>query len=62
MGLLNVDGYFDGLLAFCDRAVAEGFVHAAHREMIHVDEDPCVLLDAMARHVPPDVGKWWRRA
>jgi uncharacterized protein (TIGR00730 family) len=62
VGLLNVEGYFDGLLAFCDRAVAEGFVHAAHREMIHVSEDPAALLDAMASHVPPDAGKWWRRA
>lgn len=61
VGLLNTDGYFDGLLAFCDRAVAEGFVHPAHREMIRVSHDPEVLLEALERHVPPDAGKWWTR-
>lgn len=62
VGLLNVDGYFDGLLAFCDRAVKDGFLHPAHRDMIHVGEDPELLLDAMDRHVPADAGKWWTRA
>jgi len=61
VGLLNVDGYFDGLLAFCDRAVEDGFIHPAHRAMIHVGTDPESLLDAMADHVPPETGKWWTR-
>lgn len=61
VALLNVEGYFDPLLAFCDRAAAEGFLHPAHRRMILSGEDPAALLDAMARHVPPDAGKWWQR-
>lgn len=61
VGLLNVGGYFDGLLSFCDRAVADGFVHAAHRAMIHVSEDPGELMGKMDGHEAPEAGKWWVR-
>ncbi|HEY3444313.1 MAG TPA: TIGR00730 family Rossman fold protein [Paludibaculum sp.] len=50
IGLLNTAGYFDGLLSFCDRAVDDGFVHAAHRAMIHTGTDPDALLEQMALH------------
>lgn len=61
VALLNVDGYFDSLLSFCDRAAADGFLHPAHRQMILSGDDPAFLLDAMTRHVPPHAGKWWQR-
>ncbi|MBI5086941.1 MAG: TIGR00730 family Rossman fold protein [Acidobacteria bacterium] len=61
VGLLDVAGYFDGLLAFCRRAVEDGFIHPAHVDMIHVSDDPGALLDSMDGHVPPDAGKWWKR-
>ena len=61
IGLLNVSGYFDGLLAFCDRAVADGFIHPAHRGMIHVGTDPAALLTRMLDYRAPEAGKWWVR-
>lgn len=61
IGLLNVSGYFDGLLSFCDRAVEDGFIHPLHRTMLHTHSDPDALLDLMAAYQPPDVGKWWTR-
>jgi uncharacterized protein (TIGR00730 family) len=61
VGLLNVAGFFDGLLAFTERAVADGFLHPAHRDMIYVDDDPARLLDRMATFTPPEAGKWWTR-
>jgi uncharacterized protein (TIGR00730 family) len=54
IGLLNTAGYFDGLLAFCDRAVQDGFVHAAHRAMIHTGVDAAELLSRMSS--PPEKG------
>ncbi len=59
VGLLNVNGFFDHLLAFCDRAAADSFIHPAHREMIFVDSDPAALLDAMAEHRAPADYKVW---
>jgi uncharacterized protein (TIGR00730 family) len=58
VALLNVDGYFDGLLAFVDHAVAEGFVRPGHRALLLVAETPEGLLDALAAWAPPDVPRW----
>ena len=47
IGLLNVDGYFDGLLAFVETPRPPGFVSAAHRELLTVRDDVPALLDAL---------------
>jgi len=52
-GLVNVDGYFDGLLAQFDRAVAEGLLRAPHRGLVVAAPDPDGLLDAMVAWAPP---------
>jgi uncharacterized protein (TIGR00730 family) len=57
-GVLNVRGYYDGLAAFLDHAVTEGFLRAQHRAVLTVAEDPADLLDALAAYEPPRVGKW----
>ena len=61
-GLLNVRGYFDGLLAFVDHSIDQGFVRREHRPMICVSDSPGGLLDAMAAYRPPAVQKWIERA
>lgn len=61
-GLLNIADYFTPLVAFLDRAVAEGFVHAAHRHMLVVESDPGRLLDRFAAYAAPHVSKWLDRA
>ena len=33
-GLLNVNGYYDDLVAYLDRAVASGFVKPEHRALL----------------------------
>jgi uncharacterized protein (TIGR00730 family) len=57
-GLLNVAGYFDPLLEFLDRAVAEKFVRDVHRKMVIVESDPAVLLSRFEAYEPPRVVKW----
>lgn len=57
-GLLNVAGYFDGLLSFIDRAVEERFVRDAHRAMLIVEEEPLRLLERFTSYEPPRVKKW----
>jgi uncharacterized protein (TIGR00730 family) len=61
-GLLNIGGYFDGLLTFLDHAVGERFVREAHRAMVMVDTDPQALLDRLSAYTAPDVPKWLDRA
>ena len=57
-GLLNVAGYFDGLLEFLDRAVTEKFVRDVHRAMVVVESDPADLLARFEAYEPPRVVKW----
>lgn len=53
MGMLNVAGYYDGLLAFVRQAVEQGFVTPDHEQMLIVDDAPARLLERLARAVPP---------
>ncbi len=57
-GLLNVGGYYDGLLTYFDHAVAELFVKSSHREMLLVDTDAGRLLAKFREYVAPRAGKW----
>lgn len=57
VGFLNVNGYYDSLLAFVDHACAEGFMPAACRERLISDRSVAglfeKLLAAKAAPVPP---------
>jgi uncharacterized protein (TIGR00730 family) len=44
VGLLNVDGYYDHLVAFLDRAMSDGFLREQH---LVVDDDVDRLLDGL---------------
>jgi uncharacterized protein (TIGR00730 family) len=57
-GLLNVAGYFDGLLAFVDHAVREGFLRQAHADALLVADSPAALLAAFDEYRPASVAKW----
>ena len=57
-GLLNVAGYYDGLVAFLDHAAGEQFVRADQRQMLVVEADPALLLDRFASYAPPTLPKW----
>jgi uncharacterized protein (TIGR00730 family) len=60
VGLLNVAGYYDGLLALVEHAARERFVRDAHRDALLSDDDPARLLDRLASQRPPAVEKWIR--
>ena len=56
-GILNCFGFFDGLLAFLDHQVTQGFVTPKNRALVLKDHDPASLIDLMKPHlnrgVPP---------
>lgn len=57
-GLLNVDGFYDPLMALFDRAVDEGFVTAVNRAIVIADHDPGALLDRLASHAAIPEARW----
>lgn len=58
IGLLNVKGYFDHLIAFLDHSVSEGFLRQENRDILQVADDLPTLLKKMAAYEAPDVEKW----
>lgn len=42
--LLNVNGFYDRMLAMFDHAVGEGFVPSRHRDMVLVESDPITMV------------------
>ena len=56
--LLNVDGFYDPLIAFLDSVAQRRFLKPAHRDMLVVASDCEALLARLAAYRPPDVGKW----
>jgi uncharacterized protein (TIGR00730 family) len=62
IGLLNVRGYFDPLLALVDRARTEGFIYAEHRTLFTYAEEPAALLKTLEDHHPPEgLDRWLTR-
>lgn len=49
VGLLNVAGYYDALIAFLDHATHEQFLKPVQRALLIVDADPDALLVRMAQ-------------
>ena len=58
IGLLNVAGYWDRLLAFLQHAVDERFLWAEQRDTLLVESNPAVLLDRCATYEPLARAKW----
>jgi uncharacterized protein (TIGR00730 family) len=52
MGLLNVNGFYDPLLALFDRAVADGFLRAENRAMALAASDGETCSRQMAAYRP----------
>ncbi|PSN11770.1 TIGR00730 family Rossman fold protein [filamentous cyanobacterium CCT1] len=58
VGLLNVEGFYDGLLGFLEGAIAEQFIRPEHRQILISATEPGDLLDQLAQAKLPTVAKW----
>ncbi len=47
IGIVNVAGYFDRLLAFVETATGAGFIPSAHGEILAVRDDATALVEAL---------------
>ncbi len=58
VGIYNVDGFYDPLIAWLDHAVDMKFVRPEHRANILVDNDPQALIDKMGNYQALVAEKW----
>ncbi|KAF0929463.1 hypothetical protein E2562_021564 [Oryza meyeriana var. granulata] len=52
VGLLNVDGYYNSLLTFIDKAVEEGFINPSARRIIVMAPTAEELMEKLEEYVP----------
>lgn len=62
IGLLNVAGFYDPLLAMIEHSIAQGFIRPKYRGLLVADNDPTALLDRLLTHEPPDGFVRWMTA
>jgi uncharacterized protein (TIGR00730 family) len=62
-GLLNVEKYWDGLLAALDHAVDEQFVRPENAQLVLVAQNPKSMLERLQEWTPPGhIEKWVDKA
>ena len=62
VGLLNVQGYFDPLIALIEKAIEENYIYAEHRRFYFVAEDPTSLLELLDGFTPFNgINRWMER-
>lgn len=57
-GLLDVEGFYELLIGFLDRAVDEGFIRPVYRNMVAYGTESSLLLDELESWVAPEPIAW----
>jgi uncharacterized protein (TIGR00730 family) len=60
-GLLNVDGFYDGLLQFLDHGWREGFIKPETRAIVSSGSEPAALIARLLATTVPAVPQWISR-
>ena len=58
-GLLNVEGYYDGIADFLAHAVTERFLREETRELLIIETDPATLIERLHTFEPQTVIPKW---
>ncbi|MGS2738975.1 LOG family protein [Sinomicrobium sp. M5D2P17] len=58
VGLLNTEGFYNGLVQLLDTMTSRGLLKEVNRNMLLVSEHIDDLLDKMDRYTAPTVSKW----
>ena len=57
-GLLNINGFYDNLIALINFSTTENFIRAEHRQLVLVESAVEKLFDLMKDFQPPVIEKW----
>ena len=61
IGLLNVNGFYDGLVNFLAHQVREGFVREEHAQLLFNESDASTLIEKLASFEMPEGVSWLSR-
>jgi uncharacterized protein (TIGR00730 family) len=57
IGLLNVHGFYDGLIGFVDHMVTQGFLRPHHRQLLMQDTTAASLVGQLLGYQPGQIAK-----
>jgi uncharacterized protein (TIGR00730 family) len=58
VALLNIDGYYDPLIAMLAHTVEEGFMRQTYLDILQVEAEPAALIARLKAYQPPQKDKW----
>lgn len=62
IGLLNIRGYFDPMMAMVQRALEEKFIYPEHLELLSIDRTPAGLIHSLENFsYPENLDRWVNR-
>lgn len=59
VGLLNVGGYYDSLVAMSDMMIRKGFLKEEYKDLLLIEDNIEILLDRIESYVPLHNDKWF---
>lgn len=59
IGLLNVDGFYDPLMALTEKMIEKGFLKEEYKDLLIIDKDIELLLQKIENFVPLVNDKWF---
>ena len=60
-GFLNIEGYYDHLIAFLNHQTQEGFTRQTMRDMVQIAGTPEEMIALFENYTPPSAPKWIKR-
>lgn len=54
IGLLNIDGYYDGLWTFVQHAASQGFIRPTHKDIMLLESAPGDLITRLENYKAPE--------
>ena len=61
LGVLNIDGYFNPLIALLDHGIAEQFIRPGFLKCLIVADDPAILVSRLLAYIPSAASPRWIR-
>lgn len=61
IGILNINGFYDELMALIQTMVNKGFLKPVNQQMLLIDDTIDGLLEKMQSYVAPEVTKWIKK-
>lgn len=61
IGILNISGFYSGLIDFLKHVVSEGFLRREHFEYLIVDDEPGKLIQKILKSDIKHMDKWFDR-